>query len=79
MFFHNLYQHCDDMKSGKLPRAKIKGAYSEVFGKWIFFKLTDMITFKPIISSTEEKKHANLYLVWKWEEKTMLMLSVVLY
>ena len=32
-----------------------KGAWSEIFGKWIFFKLADMATFPTNISSTVKK------------------------
>ncbi len=33
----------------------VKGACSEICGKWIFFKLADMVTFPTNISSTVKK------------------------
>ncbi len=45
---------------------------SEIFGKWIFIKLADMVTFP-----TNMSKVKNFYLVCKQLEKTMFILAFV--
>ena len=54
-----------------------KGAWSEIFGKWIFFKLAEygLFSYQNIIHG---EKIANMYLFCKQFEKAMLMLVIVL-
>ena len=47
-----------------------------IFGKQIFFKLVDMVTF-PTKTSIHREKIANMYLICKKFEKTMFMLLIV--
>ncbi len=46
----------------------LKGAWSEIFGKWIFFKLADMTTFPTKKSSTVKKNCkyvSHLQAIWE--------------
>ena len=49
---HNLHP---EMIMNSMTDMTIKGAWSEIFGKLIFFKLADMATFPTNISSTVKK------------------------
>ncbi len=43
------------VKRALRKNSSIKGACSEIFGKWIFFKLADMVTFPTKTSSMVKK------------------------
>ena len=60
--------------SGKL---NFKGACSEIFAKWVFFTLADIVTF-PTKTSSMVKKIANIYLICSNFEKTKFMLLLFL-
>ena len=61
-----------------LVRQRLKGAWSEIFVKLIFFKLADMATTFATNIIIHGEKVANMYLICKQFEKTMFMLLIVL-